>query len=278
MYILWCNAQSVRDNVQAWKVTMYEQQEDWVKAARQKKENVIKAQNAKDEKKKLLDLKKLFSKKVKDEVAELSKTGDDLRSQHLQANKDQAAKVRSETSDEVTDQAKKIFFEQRRAAAKQIKEQVEGWEKDRSTFRASFSASHQAMREKSKAMESAARGARKTLAAEKAKNAAEIRAQKQQAAQTHRTSQEDRLAETKLMVNSTIGNKFVQTEMARRMLQHPHYAEVSAVVTDVTSQISKEIAASPRRRPPSGATAGGGKASAAALRMSPNASSRNVSA
>jgi hypothetical protein len=58
------------------------------------------------------------------------------------------------------------------------------------------------------------------------------------------------------------------------MLQHPHYAEVTAVVTDITSTISKEIAQSPRWRPPSAAGAAAALVSGikpAALRMATSA-------
>jgi hypothetical protein len=254
-----CTLQSVRDNVQMWKANMYESQEAWIKQAKQKREQALKSVSAKEERKKLLDFKKIFSKKVKDEVTQFVKAGEELRTQQLQQNKERAAKVKAGTADEVTDEAKKMFFDQRIAAAKAIRVQVEAWERDKVVNQTARTSKQLALREKSKAMEAAARGARKNLAAEKARNAAEIRRQKQEAAQTHRAEHEDRIADTKQLVNSAIGNKFVQSAVARRMLQHPHYAEVSAVVTDVTSQISKEIAASPRRRPPAaiaGAIAG----------------------
>ena len=56
-------------------------------------------------------------------------------------------------------------------------------------------------------------------------------------------------------VNSSVSERFVTPENSRRMLQHPHYSEVSAVAADVTSAVSREIAASPKRsRRPQSAT------------------------
>ena len=66
----------------------------------------------------------------------------------------------------------------------------------------------------------------------------------------------------KSVVNSTVSQKFAAPAATRRMLQHPHYQEVSSVLVDPTSAISKEIASSPRRR----ALGGGGGSRAAALR------------
>ena len=48
-------------------------------------------------------------------------------------------------------------------------------------------------------------------------------------------------------VNSAITERFVQPEASRRMLTHPHYTEFSAVLADVTSSVSREIAANPKR-------------------------------
>ena len=78
---------------------------------------------------------------------------------------------------------------------------------------------------------------------------------------------ESDLAYVKQLANSVIQAKFADTTNSRRMLQHPHYQEVSAVVTDVTSSISKEIAAQPRRKIPTRYIEQ--STAKAALRMSP---------
>ena len=93
--------------------------------------------------------------------------------------------------------------------------------------------------------------------------------------QSHREQQEKHAAATKDIVNNSVNGKFVDHTFARRMLQHPHYGEVSSVITDITSQISKEIAANPRRRPQSGGAAATGK-SAPAIRMSPGSAARKT--
>merc|ERR1740138_1119967 len=81
--------------------------------------------------------------------------------------------------------------------------------------------------------------------------AEEIREHKKQVQAARRAQEEEHAALVKQVVNATAAEKFATPLNSKRMLQHPHYQEVTAVVTDVTSQISKEIAASPRRRPPS---------------------------
>ena len=72
-------------------------------------------------------------------------------------------------------------------------------------------------------------------------------------------------------VNNNIAATFVPAESTRRMIQHPHYQELTAVIVDPTSAVSREIAASPKRtrRPISGGTA-------AALTMSGQDSKRDT--
>lgn len=93
--------------------------------------------------------------------------------------------------------------------------------------------------------------------------ASSVREQKASLDAGHRQQQEQQATELKEHVNATISQRFVAADSSRRMLQHPHYSEVSAVVADVTSAISREIASSParHRRPPSALGMSGGASS-----------------
>ena len=184
--------------------------------------------------------------------------------------------VKKSTSDDVIDTSKKMFYEQRVKVAKEIQQDVKKWADDSSADRKAFREKLQLKVQRERGTEGASRAAKKALMAEKARSAADLRKAKAEGMQTHREKEERHMAMTKNVVNSSSANTFVDTSLARRMLQHPHYAEVSAVVTDVTSTISKDIAAAPRRRPPSAGAASGGAKPAAALRMSPSSTARKT--
>ena len=89
-----------------------------------------------------------------------------------------------------------------------------------------------------------------------------MREQKQEFAEQRQQQMHDHSITLKEAANSSIATRFVAPEESRRMLQHPHYSEVSAVVADVTSAVSREIAASPKRnrRPASALTMAGQQA------------------
>jgi len=260
---------TVRDDVSVWKQQVHEQKEQRAADAKAIKEKTKMAEKAKEEKKKLLDSKKELSAQVRGEVAQLTKDSEQLRMDLKKMNEETAKRVKAETADVVTDSAKKMFFEQRRAAAQQTSAKVKEWEVDRKANREKLVEQFKATRQKAREFKEGSRGSRKALQTERARSAAEVRKMKSDSAQTYRDKLEERAAQTKLVVNATISERFVQSDRARHMLQHPHYSEVTAVVTDVTSQVSKEIAASPRRKPPSSAAAALGAAGgkSAALRM-----------
>ena len=58
---------------------------------------------------------------------------------------------------------------------------------------------------------------------------------------------ESTAAAIKQAVNDRFAERFVPADSTRRMLQHPHYAEITAVAADVTSAISREIVANSKR-------------------------------
>lgn len=101
----------------------------------------------------------------------------------------------------------------------------------------------------SRKIDAAAKGSRTALQQQRIIEAQEVRAKKEEVKESYRKAQETHAALVKQVVNQTATEKFATALNSRRMLQHPHYQEVTAVITDVTSSISKEIASSPRRRP-----------------------------
>lgn len=117
-----------------------------------------------------------------------------------------------------------------------------------------------------------ARTSRTKLQEVRAQEAAELRERKHALAEQRQSQLTEHSVAVKEAVNASISTRFVHPESSRRMLQHPHYTEVAAVVADVTSSVSREIASSPRRSRRPGAQAAltmsgmspGGAASASA--------------
>ena len=79
--------------------------------------------------------------------------------------------MREETNDQVTDEARKVFFTQRRDAAKATQESVTKWEAERKRNRQEFQQKVHGLMEKSKGMRDGGKESRRELAAIKKKAA-----------------------------------------------------------------------------------------------------------
>ena len=264
----------VREKVADWNRDAYEEREAHKKIVLALKKQMNSAVRTKEEMDALLSMKKKLGEVVKAEDAKISEAAKSQREEFLKINKAQVEKVKKETADQVTEDAKRFFFEKRKTSVSTIKSEEKTWEEARKKASADFKDKVALLKAKSKSIEASARGSRKTLQSQRAREAAEMRKLKAEQAQSFRAAQEEHAATTKQTVYAAVNQKFVQPQSSRRMLQHPHYAEVTAVVTDITSTISKEIAQSPRWRPPSTAGAAAALVSGskpAALRMATSA-------
>ena len=168
----------VREDVVDWKQQMISHQEAWISRAKEVRDKTVKSERAREEKKKLLEEKKAHSKRVKEELTTMLKSGQDARLEYAKKVREHATKIRNETSDKVTDEARKIFYNQRKKVADDVQQEVKLWEDARNANRKVFREKLQLGREKARGMEGNARGARKALMAEKAREAAELHKQK----------------------------------------------------------------------------------------------------
>lgn len=194
--------------------------------------------------------KKAFGAAVKAEVDVLRKEAQKVREGNIDSNKKLADKVRSETSDVVIDEAKKTFFLQRKQAAKDTSAMVDAWNTDRAKIRQAFMQEQANKANRVKSTKDGARNARAALVAQKQSSAASTREKRDGLKSQREQRAQDHASLLKQAINGALTERFVPADSARRMLQHPHYSEVSAVVADVTSGISREIASSPKRRRP----------------------------
>lgn len=79
--------------------------------------------------------------------------------------------------------------------------------------------------------------ARTALQKERAEAAAAMREQRHSLAEARQLQLTEHSLQVKETVNACVSERFVHPEASRRMLQHPHYSEVTAVVADVTSSV-----------------------------------------
>ena len=240
---------AVRDSVSSWKEKSFAEKQAWIEHNRSVKDTILSMERDRAEREALLALKKRITAQVKVEVMQLEEDNKLQKEQVLATNRDLHDRVRSETSSDATDEAKRFMYDQRRQRASEIQTTVKQWEAQRNANKLKFREDAANRRDKSRKIEASARLSRKQLAEKKAAQAEELRQRKKATAKAYRAQLQEHAALVKQVVYSSAEYKFASPAESRRMMQHPHYQEVNAVVTDITSSISKEIASSPHRRP-----------------------------
>ena len=256
----------VRNDVQDWLAEKRTREMNTKEHCKEMRQKTKTERRVEAEREALLALKKEISLQVRLEVVELAKASKDLQNTVLESNRSMASKIKAETSEEVIDGAKQFMFDKRRQTALTTAAQIKDWAAERRVNQQKVRDNTAKSREK--AQLTAPLGApRRWLRERKFKLAEEHRERKRQIKEANLARKESDMAYVKQLANSVIQAKFADTTNSRRMLQHPHYQEVSAVVTDVTSSISKEIAAQPRRKIPTRYIEQ--STAKAALRMSP---------
>merc|ERR1740138_189237 len=171
---------SVREDVQGWKESLQVQAQSWLEHGKSLREKTVTVERQRAERDALLAMKKKLSAQVKMEVLQLTQDGKVQKDQVLASNREKAGKVRAETAAEVTDAAKKSFFEQRKAAAMDTQKNVKAWEAERKAIRQKFRDESARSKDKSRKIEAQARLSRKQLQEQRAMEAEEIREHKKQ--------------------------------------------------------------------------------------------------
>lgn len=256
---------AVKRDVIAWNVATHQEKAQWQNFGKSVKAALI-ASDSTENRDALVKQKKKAGETVKKEINQLRAELEKQKTAFKTSKLEQAKKVRDETADGVIDAAKKFFFLQRKTAAKETTGLVQSWSTERDKAKKAFEEVQHQRSVRVKGMREAGRKAREALAAAKAEAASSLREQKQGFAEQRQQQLHDHSVNLKDAANSSISQRFVAPDESRRMLQHPHYSEVSAVVADVTSAVSREIASSPKRnrRPASALTMAGQQASPAA--------------
>ena len=248
----------VKRDVQAWTATASENATARAKAAREQV-MAVKGAATSANREATVAAKKAKGDSVKQEIATMTLECERLREANLIKNKERAATVKKAIAPEVTDESKKVFFLQRKELAKETSKSKETWNADRKSQKQAFLGKVHDLMAASKGTRHNAIDAKRKLAQERAASAAELRQVRAQLDEKHKQYLEAEVLGMKQRINDSVSERFAPVECSKRMLQHPHHAEMTAVVTDVTSPVSREIASSPRRvrRNPAASPTGG---------------------
>jgi len=142
---------AVAEEISGWKVGAKATKEAWTTYGAGIRE-AQKAADATAQSMAALSLKKKSqASTTRKQDEESAKAVERIKEEKQKIANEQAARVRNETADQVTDAAKRIFYEQRLKSAKEIKVDQERWQKERTEEKLTFDKAQQARRKKSKA-------------------------------------------------------------------------------------------------------------------------------
>jgi len=139
-----------------------------------------------------------------------AKAREELKAQQVAAVKEQVAKVKSDTADQVTDNAKRYFYEQRLAAASETKQQQQVWEKERAINKEKHQEVQKLRRSKAKSARVGGTKSRQDLAAQRQAEAASVREAKRKLADEHKRMMQEHYTHRAETVKGVIANSFVQ--------------------------------------------------------------------
>ena len=237
-------AQAVRNAVMAWSAELNQKKEEWLAHNKYMHDTTGSSiTRGRDEREALLKLKKELTLQVKKDTVQLTDRGKSEREQLLSSNREQAARVRAETDIAGVDGARRFLYEQRKQTVLETLREGKELDEKRKVNRQKKHEQSLASKDKAKTIETNAKKAKNQLMLNKKQAAQAARDSKKMSMWMYRQKQEEYAKMVKSLVNTSTVSRFAQSADSRRMLQHPHFQEVSAVVTDVTSAISKEIAA-----------------------------------
>ncbi len=202
----------VYEEVSGWRVQEKKEKEDWQAAGK------LQVKQVKEEEKVKVALEAAAAER-KAKAAVTRKEGElkakeleELREVMSKEVQDKTAKVKAETADSVTDDAKRFFYEQRLEKAREIKREGEAWAKQRDEQRNQFQDEQNKRRSKAKTARVSAGKSREALKTQRASEAAKLREVKQQLAEVHKQNLQMTYAERSAAVKQMIASGYVQSD------------------------------------------------------------------
>ena len=197
---------AVATETSQWEVGAKEQKDKWVEHAKQMKQAVKEADGTAAAVAELSKKKKDAAAATRRDDADKEKMLEDLREQWKKTSTDNVQKIKEDTGDKAVDEAKRFFYEQRKALAIETKEASAKNDKERAAEKATFDKLQAAKRAKAKAMRDDAGKSRTQLKTARAEAAAKAREAKQllmeQIAANKKANEEKKLAQKAAVVAS----------------------------------------------------------------------------
>jgi len=200
----------VCEEVAAWRLGAKEKNDQWMQHGKSIKESQKESSPVVESMSQLTDNKKKQAQATRTEDSAKETEREQLKKEHERQVKTLAEQVRKETSDAVTDGAKRVFYEQRRAAAESTKShasKLDTARKDNSTrFKEEQNKKRNTVREaRVKAAESRAQ-----LLSSRAADAASVRDSSKGYQEAHKTRMQEEYMKKAATVKAVVDNKVYQ--------------------------------------------------------------------
>jgi len=148
------------------------------------------------------------------EDEEKAKELEELKAMIASQAKEKTARVKAETADSITDEAKRLFYEQRLKKANEIKQAGEQWNKKREEERSKFQEGQVVKKTKAKTARQGAGKSREDLKTQRAAAAAKMREAKRELSDAHKQNLQIMYADRASKVKDIISAGYVQSDMS----------------------------------------------------------------
>jgi hypothetical protein len=201
---------AVYEEVSGWRQGAKATKDNWASYGKQIRDQTKAANKTGEAKETLSQNKKQQAAVTREDDQKKEKAHKDQKDAERDRVKKQADKVRSETSSEVTDTAKRFFYDQRLKSAQDTKANAAKWEKERKEEAETFNQAQTRRRIKSKTARSMAGKSREALKTSRTDEAVALRAEKKRLAEQHRQRLQDDYQARAATVKGVISNSFLQ--------------------------------------------------------------------
>jgi len=200
------HGRKVYEEVSGWRVGAKSTKDEWAKYGKsireQQKANNATAASVQE----LNESKKAAAAITRQEDQAKEAEREKLKKQREKDVQGMAAQIRTETSDQTIDAAKRVFYEQRLKSANDTKAASAAWAKERAEKSTTFREAQTKRRNKSKAARSSAGKARELLLTSRTAEAAALREKKRTLSEAHKERMQGEYLEKASLVKSVIQN------------------------------------------------------------------------
>jgi len=200
---------AVYEEVAGWRSGAKALKEERVAYGKEVKDKTVKANATAESIAALNDKKKKQAAATRADDEKKERERNELKDLISKSAREQASKVRTETADEVTDNAKRVFYEQRLAAAKETRSDAARWQKERKEGEVAYQESQNKKRAKGKAVREGAGKSRQELLSTRTENATLVRSAKRALADEHRQRMQDEYQARAATVKGVINNNYL---------------------------------------------------------------------